>query len=175
MQRHRERLTITQKPLSIRRRRIYNFLHANAIGVLSSTSTNGRPHGAVIYFTVNHDFEVSFLTKSLTRKYDNLTHDNHVMLTVFDPATQTTAQISGLAHEIADSKTINKIAGTVLASSIHVNPAGVPPIEKLNAGDYVAFKIKPSQIRLAIYANPQAGEYHELFDSIESFELTEID
>jgi hypothetical protein len=151
------------------KQRMYDFLFGTSIGVLSSTDPDGDPHGAVIYFTINRDFEVSFLTKSETKKYDNLIHNNHVMLTVFEPFTQTTAQITGMAREVKAGFDMNEIAGRVLGTSLQTSDAGLTPLSKLEAGSYVAFRIEPVQIRMAVYARPDPGDYSELFETVESF------
>lgn len=162
---------IDPEKFSDRKQRIYNFLRTNPIGVLSSVTPDGNPHGTVIYYKIEEDFTVSFITKAQTRKYDNLKRNNHIMLTVFEPKTQTTAQINGLAIETTDSYEINAIAGAIQAASLKTSDAGMPPIAKLDAGDYVAFKIKPVQISMAVYSRPDPGDYSELFESIESYEL----
>lgn len=159
------------RKMSDRQQRIYDFLKSNPIGVLSSVTPNGDPHGAVVYFEIDTDFTISFLTKAETRKYDNLRHHKHVMMTVFEPATQATAQVSGDAVEVEESYDINRLAGVILGTSIKTGDAGLPPISKLQAGPYVAFRIKPVQIRMAVYARPDSGDYGDLFESIESFEL----
>ena len=162
--------------LSKRQERIYNFLRSNPVGVLSTVGPDGDPHGAVIYFTIDKRFMISFLTKSDTRKYDNLKHHSRIMLTSFDQATQTTAQIMGNTVEITDNYEINAVAGAILGASLDTSVAGtgLPPISKLQAGSYVALGINPVQIRMATYARPDPGDYTELFDTIESFELRSI-
>ncbi len=156
---------------SDRQERIFGFLKACPVGVLSTVTADGNPHGAVVYFTIDEDFVVSFVTKAQTRKYDNLMHHNHVTLTVFDQQTQTTAQIIGKAVEIKDGYDINVIAGAILTASMKTSDGGLPPISKLSAGEFVGFKIKPDQIRMAVFGRPDPGDYSELFETIESFEL----
>jgi general stress protein 26 len=157
------------------RERMYQFLSDTCIGVLSSTDPDGDPHGAVIYYTINEHLEVGFLTKAETKKYDNLVHNNHVMLTVFEPLTQTTVQISGVAKEIKNGFAMNKIAAKVLDTSLKTSEAGLPPLSKLQAGPYVAFTIKPVQIRMAVYARQDPGDYDELFETVETFNVEQKD
>lgn len=158
-------------PLTDRQRRIFSFLQLNPIGVLSSVTPDGNPHGAAIYFSVDKRFNVFFITKNGTRKHDNLQHNDHVMLTVFEPITQTTAQITGTATALTEPAAIAAVAGEVLEVSLKTSSAGPPPIAKLQAGSYVAYTITPVQIRMATYGDPGRGNYSDLFESIESFEL----
>lgn len=168
---HKKTRSVDETTLSDKQQRILRFLEDMPVGVLSTVSPDGDPHGVVIYFVVDGDFNVYFLTRDETRKYDNLKHHNHAMLTVFDPATHTIAQIIGRAKEIEDSYQINKIANKMVQANFKVSEVDMPPITKLDAGECVAFKIEPVQIRMAVYARPESGSYNELFESIESFNL----
>lgn len=160
------------KERSDRQQRIYDALVANPVGVLSTVTPDGDPHGSVIYYVVDSDFVISFLTRAGTRKCDNLRHNPHAMLNVFDPVTQATVQASGTAEEVVDGADANDIALKVFRASRRINRVGLLPINKLEVGSYVAFRIMPVQIRMAVFARPQSGDYEGLFESIESFELT---
>lgn len=156
---------------SDRKQRMYDFLTANPIGVLSTVTPDGEPHGVVVYFTIDKQFKVSFLTRAETRKYDNLKHNNHVMLTVFEPRNQAVVQLTGKATELTSSLAINAVAGCIAGISKRSSDAGLPPIVKLKAGEFVAFRIDPVLVRMAVYARPGPGEYQDLFESVESFDL----
>lgn len=156
------------------KQRIYEFLKATPIGVLSSITPDNDPHGAVVYFSVDRNFVVSVLTKSNTRKYDNLLHNNHVMITVFEAGTQTTVQFTGVAKEITDPQKINEIAQNNFKASMQTSEAGVPAISKLIAGTYVAFEIMPVLVRMAVYARPDSGDYDDLFETISHFEIKDF-
>lgn len=168
---HRKSASVDKEVLPDRQRRILSFLEDMPVGVLSTVNPNGDPHGVVIYFVVDSDFNTYFVTRDATRKYDNLKHRSHTMLTVFDPATHTTAQITGIAKEIKDDYQINEIANHMVQANFKVSDLDMPPITKLYAGEIVAFKLKPVQIRMAVYARPESGGYKELFESIECFSL----
>ena len=156
---------------SDRQRRIHDFLVEHPVGVLASVNPDGHPHAAVIYHVVDDDFSVYFLTKVRTRKHANLTAHKQVMLTVFDASSQAVAQISGSAEELTDSYDVNEIAGRVLAACLRQGRRGLPPIAKLKAGPYTAFRIVPEQIKMAVYSRPGKDEYGEMFESLECFEL----
>jgi uncharacterized protein YhbP (UPF0306 family) len=159
--------------LSDRQRRIHNFLKERRIGVLSMVTPDNDPHGVVVYYVVDDDFRIHILTKKGTRKYDDLTHNSRVMLTVFEPHSQTTAQLTGVAVERSGSNDINEVAGAIMGASLQTSDSALPPIVKLQAGAFTTFQIEPLQIRMAIYARPDPGDYEKIFESVESFDLRE--
>lgn len=165
------RTLIARVSLSTRQQRIYNFLHEHHVGVLSTVTPDNNPHGVVVYYTVGENFVISILTKKGTRKYENLAHNNHAMLTVFDTASQTTVQVTGIARERSGRTNIDEVAGEVLGVASETGHAGLAPIVKLQAGTFTTLRIAPVQIRMAIYARPDPGDYDQLFDSIESFDF----
>jgi len=159
-----------QQAFTARQQRIYAFLNEHHTGVLSSVTPDGNPHGVVVYYTIDHDFNIHIITKTGTHKYDNLTHNENVILTVYEPTTQTTAQFTGFAVEQAGIKNINETANAIFVR-LAADNEGLPPITKLEAGTFTTFRLEPVQIRMAMYARPITGGYTELFESIESFHL----
>lgn len=171
MNKHKPSMLAGQK-FSDRNQRIYDFLYQHPVGVLSTVTPNGDPNGVVIYFVIDENFNVSFLTRSGTRKYDNLKHYPHTMLTVFEPKSQTTVQVTGKAKELTAAYDINRIAGLTHAASLKTSGPDLLPITKLEEeGAYVAFEIEPTQIRMAVYSRPDPGDYDSIFESIESFDF----
>lgn len=146
--------------------RILSFLQGHAIGVLSTVTPDGDPHGAVIYYSIDNDFTVRFTTKRKTRKFDNMTFRNHAMLVVYEAKSQTTVQIMGVTQEITDEAEAHAAFRKMLESSMETSEAGLPPISKLYAGTYAALRLKPLQIRMAIFARPDPGGY-DMYESIE--------
>ncbi|HET6924517.1 MAG TPA: pyridoxamine 5'-phosphate oxidase family protein [Candidatus Saccharimonadales bacterium] len=157
--------------LGDRQQRMYDFMRENPVGVLSTVGPDGDPHGSVIYYGVDDALTVTFLTRLNTRKFDNLRRQPRVMLTVCDPETQAVLQVRGEAEQVADSEEINAVAARTLGASLHTSEYGLPPISKLEAGPFVGVRIIPKQLRMAVFARPDAGDYSDLFESVESFEL----
>lgn len=142
------------------------FLKDHHVGVLATVDPNNEPHAAAIYYTIDSDLNISFLTKTRTKKADNLKHNNHAMLVVYDAATQATVQIIGVVSEIADDFETNKLFQEIINTSIDASGTDVPPIAKLKEGDYIGFRLAPKQIRMAVFSNPKSGDYNELFKII---------
>ena len=145
--------------------RIYAFLRSNPIGVLATVDPDGNPHAAVIYFSVSDDFNLTFTTKHDTKKHDNLIRNNHAMLVCYEASSQTTVQITGSVKKIDDIGEANEAFTHMLQASQQTSESGIPPITKLHAGQYIAYRIKPTQIRMAVFIRPDAGGY-DMFETI---------
>lgn len=146
--------------------RILRFLQSHPVGTLATVDPNGDPHAAVIYYFVDDNFNVVFTTKRETRKFDNLSHHNHAMLVAYETGSQTTVQVTGVATEIQDIEEAESAFRSMLAASMATSKAGVPPITKLYAGRYVAMRLKPVQIRMAVFTRPDPSGY-DMHESIE--------
>lgn len=147
-----------------RNQRMLGFLRQQCVGVLATVDPNGDPGAAVIYYSIDPSFTVTFLTKRGTKKRDNLAHHNHAILVVFDTESQTTAQIKGIAKEITDPDEISRVFRSSLRASLRTSSSGIPPIAKLSAGDFTAYELKPVEVRMAVYSRPDAGSYERVFE-----------
>ncbi len=147
-------------------RAAHEFLKTHKVGVLATVDPDGDPHAAAIYYTIGSDLTISFLTKVHTKKADNLEHNNHAMLVVYEAETQTTVQVTGEVSKVSDSSELNDIFTQIIYASLDASQTAVPPISKLDLGEYVAYHIKPIQIRMASFSHAKSGNYDSLFKTI---------
>lgn len=140
-----------------KRERIFRFIANHPTGVLTTVDPNGNPHGSVIYYAADEDRNILFVTKERTRKHDNITHHNHVMLVVYDSEAQAVLQITGLAEQVEGLYDKQMDFAAVLTSSMIASGYPFSPVSKLSAGPYVVYKVKPVQIRLTTYGYPGQG------------------
>lgn len=146
--------------------RIYEFLKQNQLGVLATVDPNCNPHATTIYFSIDREFNVTFITKNETKKHDNLIRNNHAMLIVYEPVSQTTVQITGVAKTIGNKVEAAQVFIDTLKTSRATSESGIPPISKLYAGEYIAYKLKPVQIRMAVFMRPDPGGY-DMYETID--------
>lgn len=152
---------------SERNQMIYDFLHMHPVGVLASADPNGDPHGAVIYASVAENFDITFTTKRDTKKHENLQFNPRVMIVIFEEHSQTTVRITGVAEQVKDEKEATKIFRSTLKAAIETSESGVPPVSKIYAGPYIAYRVQPSEIRMAVFIRPERGELEEMYEIIE--------
>lgn len=147
------------------RRKIYEFLKHHPIGTMATVGPDGDPHAAIIYFSVTEDLAVGFTTKRRTRKFDNLQRDGRAMLAVYEAASQTTVQITGIAEEVTDEHETQEAFRNMLETSLAWSDSGLPPLARLSAGAYVAMRLKPVEIRMSVFnqADPEGiGDYEKI-------------
>lgn len=142
----------------------YEFLTRHKVGVLATVDPNGNPHAAAIYYSVDRNLTVSFVTKTGTKKADNLRHNNRAVLVVYDAASQTTVQLTGIATEVKDLLDVNTIFTQTIYASIDTAEQVVPPLGKLlKDGEYAAYRLSPKQVHMAVFSHSKSGEYDDLF------------
>lgn len=152
---------------SEKNKEIYQFLVSHPVGIVSSVDPNNMPHAAVVYYWVNKQFQICFTTKQKTKKYDNLIKNDNAMFIVFDALEQITVQITAKAIDLSGSDELPEVFRHTIQASMNTSDAGIPPISKLAAGDYTAFRLDPVQIRMAVFNRPDPGGYEEEFETID--------
>lgn len=159
-----ENIVYTSSPETVER--AYRFLESHPAGVISTVQPDGMPHAVVVYFTINKEFEMFFVTKVETRKYRNIRSNPNAVIVSFDNFSQTTVQVTGVVSEEKDDKLRRALLSTLDRLTEAGTYSRTPPITKLEAGEYIVLKLKPEMIRMAIFMRPESGGY-DIFETIE--------
>ncbi len=146
--------------------KLYTFLSKHNIGVLSTATKDGQPHAATIYFIIDPDLNVYFITKEKTAKSRNLAENPQAALAVFEAQTQTTAQISGDVIEVKSVSRLDEVFRKILAITAKTSESTIPPVSKLQSGGYRCFSLQPKVVRLAEYLKPEHHELDGLFETV---------
>jgi general stress protein 26 len=130
---------------------IYSFLTLMAIAVLSTSTEDGYPHAAIIYFLPDEELNFYFLSKSDTKKSENLKNNNRAALTIVDPKSPRTIQATGEAIEIEEPEMYTKIMEKIAEENAKGNNFyWPPPLSKLDSeGDLILYRFKPDWLRYA--------------------------
>lgn len=98
--------------MRITKKYILNFLQHNQLGVLASVNTDGKPDAAAIYFHIDKNFRVFFVSPEGTHKFANIQSNPHVTLTVTNEETKETVCLHGKATTNNDAlhSTLEKIS-----------------------------------------------------------------
>lgn len=145
---------------------IRTFLQECRSGVLATSDTASHPHAAVVYYTLDEDFSLIIGTKSETQKYKNIQDNKQVSFVVYNEKDQTTVQINGRMEVIEDPEMRQKVVNKMFTASAEQSQREVPPADKLIAGEYVALRLVPMVISMAIYARPDSEDIDDLHEKL---------
>jgi nitroimidazol reductase NimA-like FMN-containing flavoprotein (pyridoxamine 5'-phosphate oxidase superfamily) len=141
---------------------ITEFLKRNHIAVLATASkVTAHPHAATIFYAIDSHLNIYFLTKEKTTKSHNLSANPWAALVVYEADTQRTAQITGTVDKVEDKEMMERAKPLMAKFSKQTSGTDETPISKLEAGEYVLYKLTPQSIRLGEY---RYGTRADLFD-----------
>ncbi len=144
---------------------IASFLNTHPSGVLGTSDKAAQPYSAVVYYSPKDDFSLTFATKAETQKYKNMEENKKVSFVVYDQKEQISVQITGRVEVIQDQAERLKVINFMYATSPKLSMPMVPPADRLIAGGYVAVRIFPSVIKMAIYSRPDE-ERDDLYETM---------
>lgn len=130
---------------------LYSYMVTLATAVLSTVSPDGKPHAAIIYFIPDEALNCYFITKSDTRKSQNLEKNAQAALTIIDTGSAKTIQATGKVEEIEGSEMYRKIIEKISEENAKNNGFfWPPPLSKLDSrGDLILYKFTPDWLRFA--------------------------
>lgn len=142
---------------------ISNFLRRNHIAVLATADRQtGQPYAAAVFYAIDSHLNIYFLTKDKTTKSRNLTLNPLAALAVYEPDTQRTAQIMGQVNKVNDKDMLDKALPLMSKISKHTSGTETTPISRLEAGEYILYRLAPQSIRLGDY---KYGVKDEIFET----------
>jgi general stress protein 26 len=132
------------------------FLMRHKTGVLATAGHDNLPHGSVVHYDADDDFNVYFLTLPSSRKYQALSAHPQVAFTIFREDVPQTLQIEGMAKDITNALESKEKKDKVM-EALNANPFFFPPISKLDPEVPAVIWLRPTWIRWADYAFAQYG------------------
>lgn len=145
--------------------KIASYINKNPIATIGTIGEDSVPHGAAVYvYADQKEHTVYFLTKNKTQKYVNIQDNATVSLTIVSPKENSTLQATGEAFTARDSQALD----AVTKQMVRANPTAsewIPPISRLEAGQYVVVGIKLKHARLAEFADMELTS-EEIFTEV---------
>lgn len=127
------------------------FLRSHDVAVLSTINQDEEIDAATIYYLIDRDNRIYFITKSSTAKAHNLYMHTYVALTIFDEAKMSTAQIKGIC-DFEDSPEIkNYVYSQITRPRQHGGVQMSVPVTKIKEGSYEVFCITMTECKFRDY------------------------
>lgn len=128
------------------------FIKSQEIAVLSTLTHDGQLQGSTIYYRFDEG-KFYMLTKSDSAKAHNILAHPEVALTIFDPDTIKTVQLSGVAHIESHQATKQYVFEQLAQPRQYQGESLMPPVTHLEAGGFIAFRITPTTFYYSDYKN----------------------
>lgn len=139
------------------RKKILEYLAKHRVIALSTSDTHNILHSAAVYVYAKEPKEWFILSKLDTKKMRNLSKQPRFSAVVFDRHdSNSTLQARGIASKVEDRDTIGETM-TAMAKIYGTENDYLPPIAKIEAGQYVVVKLSVEWLRFAGYGGAKAG------------------
>lgn len=122
------------------------------MGVVSTVDESGAPWGAAVYFIADDDFNIYFVTRADTSKYQNVKRASLAAFTVADRATQTTVQLTGKVTPVPIDDYMEHLFDKFMELRHKDDHNWSPPINKVHAGAFMPLRITPNRMQYADYS-----------------------
>ena len=107
------------------------YLQTLVTAVLSTTSSDGKPSAAVIYYLVDQNLNFYFVSKSDTTKAKNLEQNNYAALTILEPGSSRTVQAAGTVEEIERPELHKELMTKISDINADDKTSWPPPVQTL--------------------------------------------
>lgn len=135
---------------------VVEFLKNNATAVVS-TCVKNQPEAATVFYVIDDELNLYFVTRRSSRKFKNLSSNNKVAVVVgTDAQNPTTVQMEGEASYSVNLPAIAKLFKVVWKEKKLNNP-----LLYLKGLDFSIFKVKPKWMRF-MHLEEDCEQYHEI-------------
>jgi len=127
--------------------KLQEFLRMHPVATLATVSVENKAHAAAIYFFIDEDLNFFFITKEDTKKYKDLSKNQHVALVITDSDALSTVQAEGNASVINDAEGVAKVVTNLQSIQFGEHGEKTPPIAHVEAGGFRVIKVTPIHLR----------------------------
>ena len=146
---------------------VKKFIDEHPLAVISINQPGKSPYSAAIFVVPDSDLNLYFITKIGTHKYQALQQDDQVAITIADFRPPKTLQATGTASELtAEGALAERVFQLLSTVEMPGNPGWLPPIAKINAGEYAIFEIKPDWMRVGDFSSNPGSEKQPVFQEV---------
>ena len=151
------------------RLKAYEFLHSHRAATLATITTNKTPDAATVFYIVDNDLFIYFMTRVESRKFRNIEKHQEISMVITDENTMETIQLTGVAERIEDLKEESG-ALTKLWTADYGNPNWPGPAAKLfesgHSVQLAVLKVMPLEMTYASFEKRENGNIKSFFEKI---------
>lgn len=147
----------------------HKFLSAHRTATLATVTTKTKPDAATVFYIVDKDMTICFMTRVESRKFRNLEKQPVVSMVITDEKTMETIQLTGTAERIENILQESRaLARLWIADYGNPNWPG-PAVKLFDSGRSVqlaAVKVVPQEMTYASFEKQENGRYRSFFERV---------
>lgn len=136
--------------------KILEYLAKQKVIALASSDEHGVLHSAVVYVYAKEPKKWFIITKQNTKKAINFGKQPRFSAVAYDRYDNSTVQARGITAKEEDYDAIGEVMAG-MAKIYGTERDYLPPIAKIDAGEYVVLRLDVEWLRFAKYGNAKAG------------------
>lgn len=126
------------------------------LGVVSTVNEHASPESASLYYVHDSSFNLFFITRKGSRKYQNIEKNPNVSFVITSENSPLTIQLEGTAGLVTEAKEESEYFPKLVAlASAHT---AIPPVSQINGSEMVFVKITPRWIRSGNFEVMRGGD-----------------
>ena len=147
----------------------HKYLSAHRTATLATVNAKKKPDAASVFYIVDNDLTIYFMTRIESRKFHNLENQTIVSMVITDEETMETIQLTGAAERIENLEEEGR-ALTKLWTADYRNPNWPGPAVKLfesgHSVQLAVVKVVPQEMTYAVFERQNKGKYGSFFEKI---------
>lgn len=140
---------------------INEFIKSHSRAVIATVDLNGQPSTSIIFYVMDNNAELHFITKTQTKKFENLKANSKAAITIADAEMPIAVNVTGLVVELVDQPLHDEIMQEVFKlsySELH----DYAPIIKLHKGSFTVMKFIPKEAKMTDFTKPMGDAKEDL-------------
>lgn len=137
---------------------VKSFIDTHPLGFIATVSSAQVPELGVVYVHANESLHCFCVTKSSTRKYQNIKRLSPVTFGFVDEKEMIFVEVSGTATFIEDAEHIASLL-SIMEETIFARDLSywVPPVNQIEGDQFAFFEVTPRHVAYRNYANLADG------------------
>lgn len=147
----------------------HKFLSAHRAATLATVNAKKKPDAATVFYIVDKDLTIYFMTRIESRKFRNLEMQHEVAMVISDEQTMETIQLSGTAERIENFEEERGVLSKLWTADYR-NPNWPGPAVKLfesgHSVQLAVVKVVPQEMTYAVFERQDKGKYGSFFEKV---------
>lgn len=128
------------------REKTLQYLKGQSLMVLATATPDGSPYASTMLYVVDDDLNFYFITRKDTKKSGQLAENPKAALSI-GCASPMNVQAEGAVEEVTDETLRAELFARLAEAGGRIKDFW-PPILRIEAGDYLLFRIAPTWLRV---------------------------